>query len=193
MAISKRFNLSFDMRYILREKDETMGTSDGTGIDGIIIDTYKMNPTYLAYYTDGSYAYNSNGIVNPLAYLYEAGNWQDDTHDASGIFKLSYEFIDGLKLTGLANVNYIFNKSSKMKRQFQITDYNSKDNVTLEQNSLDESRNYSAYYNLQALLTYQNSLVNIHWMSWPVINRKARSPTGSALTEMVTRPTSFMS
>ena len=42
-----------------------------------------------------------------------------------------------------------------MKRQFQITDYNSKDNVTLEQNSLDESRNYSAYYNLQALLTYQ--------------------------------------
>ncbi len=155
VAISKRFNLSFDMRYILREKDETMGTSDGTGIDGIIIDTYKMNPTYLAYYTDGSYAYNSNGIVNPLAYLYEAGNWQDDTHDASGIFKLSYEFIDGLKLTGLANVNYIFNKSSKMKRQFQITDYNSKDNVTLEQNSLDESRNYSAYYNLQALLTYQ--------------------------------------
>lgn len=163
VAISKRFNLSFDMRYILREKGETMGTADGTGIDGIIIDTYKMNPTYLAYYTNGSYAYNSNGIVNPLAYLYESGNWQDDTHDASGIFKLSYEFLDGLKLTGLANVNYIFNKGSKMKRQFYITDYNSQDKVTLEQNSLDESRNYTAYYNLQALLTYQKQIGKHAW------------------------------
>lgn len=158
VAISKRFNLSFDMRYILREKGETRGNADGTGLDGIIIDTYKMNPTYLAYYTDGSYAYNSNGIVNPLAYLYESGNWQDNTHDASGIFKMSYEFLDGLKLTGLANVNYIFNKDTKVKRQFHITDYNSKDDVTLEENSVDESRNYTAYYNLQALLTYQKQI-----------------------------------
>ena len=156
--INKRFNLSFDIRYILREKNETMGTSDGTGIDGVIIDTYKMNPTYLAYHTDGSYAYNANGIVNPIAYLYESGNWANSNHDASGIFKLSYEFIDGLKLTGLANVNYVFEKDSKMKREFQITDYNSQDVVTLEQNSLEENRNSSAYYNLQALLTYEKKL-----------------------------------
>lgn len=45
-----------------------------------------------------------------------------------------------------------------MKRQFHITDYNSKDDVLLEQNSLDESRNYKAYYNLQALLTYQKQI-----------------------------------
>lgn len=160
VAVTKRFNLSFDMRYILREKDETMGTYDGMGMDGTIIDIYKMNPTYLAKYTDGNYAYNSNGIVNPLAFLYESGNWQNDIHDASGIFKISYNFLDNLKLTGLANVNYVFSKDSKMMRQFHIIDYNSKDNVTLGENSLDENRDYKAYYNLQVLLTYQKQIKN---------------------------------
>lgn len=152
VQVTKKFNISFDMRYILRKKDEVGGMS------GIITDVYKMNPTYVAYYTDGTYGYNANAIVNPIAYLHEYGHELWDKHDASGIFKMSYEFIDGLKLTGLANVNYIFGKTTTIGRKVTFKDYFTQMETTTGQNTLKEERTSTAYYNLQALLTYQKKL-----------------------------------
>ena len=152
VAITKKFNLSFDLRYLLRQKDEV------GGMDGIIIDVYKMNPTYIAYYSDGTYGDNANAIVNPIAYLHEKGHDFDDTHDASGIFKMEYEFIDGLKLTGLANVNYVFGNVTSIGRQLSFTNYFTKEQSTLGQNTLSEKRTLKSYYNLQALLTYKKQI-----------------------------------
>lgn len=152
VQLTKKFNMSFDMRYILRKQDEV------SGFDGIIIDIYKMNPTNIAYYTDGTYAYNPGSIVNPMAYLHEKGHKLWDKHDASGIFKLSYEFIDGLKLTGLANVNYKFEKESTFDRKFFFKDYFTQEITPYGNNSLFEKRSFTAYYNLQALLTYQKKI-----------------------------------
>lgn len=149
VAITKKFNLSFDLRYLLRQKDEV------GGLDGIIIDVYKMNPTYVAFYTDGTYGDNANSVVNPIAYLHEKGHDLDDTHDASGIFKMEYEFIDGLKLTGLANVNYVFGNVTSIGRQLSFTNFFTQKQSTLGQNTLSEKRTLKSYYNLQALLTYK--------------------------------------
>ena len=151
VQVTKKFNISFDMRYILRKKDEVIS------MDNNIIDVYKMNPTNIAYYTDGSYGYNPKAIINPIAYIHEFGHDLWDKHDASGIFKMSYEFIDGLKLTGLANVNYIFGKTSTFGRQIAFTDFFTKEVTTKGINSMKEERTSTAYYNLQALLTYQKT------------------------------------
>lgn len=152
VQVTKKFGISFDIRYILRKKDEV------AGMDGIIIDAYKMNPTWLAYYSDGSYGYNANSIINPIAYLHEREHELWDKHDASGIFKISYEFLDGLKFTGLANVNYTFTENSAFSRVLSFKDHFSGAVITQGQNEMTEKRESSAYYNLQALLSYQKKL-----------------------------------
>lgn len=152
VQVTKKFSISFDIRYILRKKDEV------AGMDGIIIDAYKMNPTWLAYYSDGSYAYNANSIINPIAYLHEREHELWDKHDASGIFKISYKLLDGLKFTGLANVNYTFTQNSAFNRELLFKDYFSGKEVTSGQNEMTEKRESSAYYNLQALLSYQKKI-----------------------------------
>lgn len=152
VQVTKKFGISFDIRYILRKKDEV------AGMNGIIIDAYKMNPTWLAYYSDGSYGYNANSVINPIAYLHEREHELWNKHDASGIFKLSYEFIEGLKFTGLANVNYTFTENSAFNRELSFKDYFSGKKVTSGQNEMTEKRESSAYYNLQALLSYQKKI-----------------------------------
>ena len=150
--ITSKLKLSFDLRYILKQKDEV------NGLDGIITDIYKMNPTQVGYYTDGTYGYNSSNIVNPIAYLHETGHEANDTHDVSGIFKLEYEILDGLKFTGLANVNYVFGNITTIGRQYNFTNYFTKEEIPFGQNTLSEKRTLKSYYNLQALLTYQKKI-----------------------------------
>lgn len=157
IQVTKKFGISFDIRYILRKQDEVDGLGL-SGVAGVLNDMYKMNPTYVAYYTDGTYGYNANSIINPIAYMKEFGHKYYDKHDAAGIFKINYEFIEGLKLTALANVNYIFDKTKTIGRQIVFRDYFTKEEKTKGQNKLEETRTSLAYYNLQALLSYQKKL-----------------------------------
>ena len=119
--LSKKFNLSFDIRYILRQRDEV------ENMDGIIIDVYKMNPTDIAYNSDGSYAMNSKSIVNPMADLHQRGHNLNDIHDAAGTFKITYDIWDALKFQGIANVNFKFDKSTTFSRQVGYTDFDSQE------------------------------------------------------------------
>lgn len=148
VKLSKRFNLSFDMRYIQRKKEEV------ARLDGTVQDIYKMNPTLLAYYTDGSYGYNPFAIVNPIAYLHEFGNSKYDRHDASGILKLDYKIFDGLKFTGIANANYLFVKNKNQYKEMHFTEYFTQEQISVGQNSLSDRRDDNYYYNIQALLNY---------------------------------------
>ena len=152
VAITERFGISFDFRYIQRKKDEVLG------FDDIIKDVYKMNPTQVAYYTDGTYGYNSSLIINPIAYLKERGHGYKDKHDASGVFKLDYEILDGLKFTGIANVNYVFDNVSSRSRKISFTDYFTQKTYENGVNSLKEERDFLQYYNLQALLNYKKKI-----------------------------------
>lgn len=147
--LSKKFNLSFDIRYILRQRDEV------ENMDGIIIDVYKMNPTDIAYNSDGSYAMNSKSIVNPMADLHQRGHNLNDIHDAAGTFKITYDIWDALKFQGIASVNFKFDKSTTFSRQVGYTDFDSQEVTYMGQNALNEGRSFNQYYNLQALLTYQ--------------------------------------
>lgn len=60
---------------------------------------------------------------NPLVPLYEGGQKFTKRHETSGIFKLEYNIIDGLKFTGIANVKYTFKNEESRSRKMVYKSY----------------------------------------------------------------------
>ena len=151
ITITKKFGISFDMRYQLRDMEALNNQED----------LYKQlivaDPTMVAYYTDGTYGYNPGFFTNPLVPLYEGGEKLTNRHEASGIFKLDYEFIEGLKFTGIANVRYTFQNEESRGRKTFYKNYFTGEEFENGLNSFTDRRDYNAYYNLQALLNYKKS------------------------------------
>ena len=151
ISITKKFGISFDIRYQLRDMDALNNQED------IYKQLIQADPTMVAYYTDGSYGYNPGFFTNPLVPLYEGGQKYTNRHEASGIFKLDYEIIDGLKFTGIANVKYTFKNEESRSRKVFYKNYFTQEVFENGENSFSDRRDYNAYYNLQALLNYKKS------------------------------------
>ncbi|MDR1523848.1 MAG: TonB-dependent receptor [Tannerella sp.] len=151
IAVSKRFNLSFDLRYQLRKQDDLREMEDAYNR------IQHGRPVMVAYYTDGSYGYNAGFYVNPLVDIFESGNTATDNYDALGIFKFDYEIMDGLKFTGIAGTNYVLANTSTHGKKIVYKDPFSNQETVREENKVDERRNDRAYYNLQALLNYRKT------------------------------------
>lgn len=151
ISITKKFGISFDIRYQLRDMDALNNQED------IYKQLIQADPTMVAYYTDGSYGYNPGFFTNPLVPLYEGGQKYTNRHEASGIFKLDYEIIDGLKFTGIANVKYTFKNEESRVRKVFYKNYFTQEVFENGENSFSDRRDYNAYYNLQALLNYKKS------------------------------------
>ncbi|MBS1320732.1 MAG: TonB-dependent receptor, partial [Parabacteroides sp.] len=151
ISITKKFGISFDIRYQLRDMDALNNQED------IYKQLIQADPTMVAYYTDGSYGYNPGFFTNPLVPLYEGGQKYTNRHEASGIFKLDDEIIDGLKFTGIANVKYTFKNEESRARKVFYKNYFTQEVFENGENSFSDRRDYNAYYNLQALLNYKKS------------------------------------
>ena len=151
ISITKKFGISFDIRYQLRDMDALNNQED------IYKQLIQADPTMVAYYTDGSYGYNPGFFTNPLVPLYEGGQKYTNRHEASGIFKLDYEIIDGLKFTGIANVKYTFKNEESRACKVFYKNYFTQEVFENGENSFSDRRDYNAYYNLQALLNYKKS------------------------------------
>ena len=151
ISITKKFGISFDIRYQLRDMDALNNQED------IYKQLIQADPTMVAYYTDGSYGYNPGFFTNPLVPLYEGGQKYTNRHEASGIFKLDYEIIDGLKFTGIANVKYTFKNEESRARKVFYKNYFTQEVFENGENSFSDRRDYNAYYNLLALLNYKKS------------------------------------
>lgn len=159
IAISKKFNISFDIRYQLRDLEELedLGHKDVNNRSDVYKQLLSADPTMIAYYTDGTYGYNPGFFTNPLVTLYESGQHFVNRHEASGIFKLDYEIIDGLKFTGIANVKYTHKQRERQSRKMHYKDFFTQEVFEKGDNSFSDRRDYNAYYNLQALLNYKKS------------------------------------
>ena len=151
IKLSKKLKLGADIRYQLRDLDELLNMGD----------MYKQllgsDPTMVAYYTDGSYGYNSGFFPNPLVSIYEGGQSFTKRHEISGMFKLEYDIIDGLKFTGIANVKYTFKNNEKQTHKLKYKDYFTQEIIEKGDNAFSDRRDYNSYYNLQALLNYKKS------------------------------------
>lgn len=151
ISITKKFGISFDLRYQLRDMKALNNQED------IYKQIIGSDPAMVAYYTDGTYGYNSGFFTNPLVALYEGGEKLTNRHEASGIFKLDYEIIEGLKFTGIANVKYTFKNEESRNRKMFYTNFFTQEVSEKGENSFSDRRDYNAYYNLQALLNYKKS------------------------------------
>ncbi|MDL2281856.1 TonB-dependent receptor [Parabacteroides sp. OttesenSCG-928-G06] len=151
IAISKKFNISFDLRYQLRKLDELNALNDTYAR---ILSVY---PTMVGYYTDGTYGYNAGFFINPLVDLFEGGHKYNNRHDALGIFKFDYEIFDGLKFTGLANANFVFSNTSSQSNKLYYKDFFTQIEYVAGDNGLSQRRDFREYYNLQALLNYSKT------------------------------------
>ena len=76
ISITKKFGISFDIRYQLRDMDALNNQED------IYKQLIQADPTMVAYYTDGSYGYNPGFFTNPLVPLYEGGQKYTNRHEA---------------------------------------------------------------------------------------------------------------
>ena len=151
IQISKKLDLSFDMRYQLRDMEALNNQGD------IYKQIIQSDPTMVAYYTDGTYGYNAGFFTNPLASLYEGGQKFTNRHEASGLFKLNYEIIEGLTFTGIANVKYTFKGEESQSRKLVFKNYFTQEIFEQYQNKFSDRRDQNNYYNLQALLNYKKS------------------------------------
>ena len=151
IKINKKFDISFDMRYQLRDMEELNNQQD------IYKQIIGADPTMVAYYTDGTYGYNAGFFTNPLVALYEGGQKFTNRHEASGLFKLNYEIIEGLTFTGIANVKYTFKGEESQSHKLVYKNYFTQEIIEKGENSFSDQRDYDAYYNLQALLNYKKS------------------------------------
>jgi TonB-linked SusC/RagA family outer membrane protein len=151
IAVSDKFNFSFDMRYQLRKLDQLSDAFD------VFKSVYGSYPTSVPYAQNGEYAYNPVFHTNPLVRIFEGPKQYTDIHDLSGIFKFDYKIVSGLKFTGLANVNYVktdvhgHNPLMRFKYLFDDGYFQS------GETSSSERRESKAYYNLQGLLNYQKT------------------------------------
>lgn len=151
IKINKKFDISFDMRYQLRDMEELNNQQD------IYKQIIGADPTMVAYYTDGTYGYNAGFFTNPLVALYEGGQKFTNRHEASGLFKLNYEIIEGLTFTGIANVKYTFKGEESQSHKLVYKNYFTQEIIEKGENCFSDQRDYDAYYNLQALLNYKKS------------------------------------
>lgn len=151
ISITKKLGISFDLRYQLRDMKALNNQED------IYKQIIGSDPAMVAYYTDGTYGYNSGFFTNPLVELYEGGEKLTNRHEASGNFKLDYEIIEGLKFTGIANVKYTFKNEESRNRKMFYTNFFTQEVSAKGENSFSDRRDYNAYYNLQALLNYKKS------------------------------------
>lgn len=134
IRISKKIDISFDIRYQLRDME---GLNDQQDIYKQVI---AADPTMVAYYTDGTYGYNAGFFTNPLVALYEGGQKFTNRHEASGLFKLNYEIIDGLTFTGIANVKYTFKGEDSQSRKLVYKNYFTQEIIEKGQNSYSDRR-----------------------------------------------------
>ncbi len=151
IQISKKFDVSFDIRYQLRDMEALNNQQD------IYKQIIGADPTMVAYYTDGTYGYNAGFFTNPLVSLYEGGQKFTNRHEASGLFKLNYEIIDGLTFTGIANVKYTFKGEESQGRKLVYKNFFTQEIFEKGENSFSDRRDQNNYYNLQALLNYKKS------------------------------------
>lgn len=156
VAVNKKLDFSFDMRYQLRDLKALLDQED------IYKQLISADPTMVAYYTDGTYGYNAGFFTNPLVSLYEGGQRYTKRHEASGLFKINYEIIKGLVFTGIANVKFNFKDEEARSKKLTYKNYFTQEVFEKGQNSFSDRRDKSAYYNLQALLNYKRNFSSHH-------------------------------
>jgi TonB-linked SusC/RagA family outer membrane protein len=150
-----KLNFSADMSAKFSSRTEPQGTGGGAWFQ--FSQAFMANPTIPVKYSDGTWGIGrSDG--NPVRLQEEGGKYAYDDNVATGNFKLSYEVLDGLKITGNAMVNYNTSFNSMYNKQLTYLDFFTGDETTIGTYELTKDSYKRLYSNLQALLNYDKQI-----------------------------------
>lgn len=149
-----KLTFTADMSAKFSDRSEPQGIGGGTWFQ--FSQAFMANPTLPVKYSDGTWGIGrSDG--NPVRLQEEGGKYGYEDNVASGNFKLSYEFLDGLKITGNAMINYNTAFNSEYNKALTYTDFFSGEEVVKGSNEITKESYKRFYSNLQGLLNYDKT------------------------------------
>jgi TonB-linked SusC/RagA family outer membrane protein len=153
--ITKRLDFSADISANISKQQEPQGVAGSAWYQ--FGQAAIANPLSVDKYTDGTWA-TLRGGQNPLRLQDEGGLYDYKKNLFIGNFKLNYQVIDGLTLTGTASDNYQSSYNSLHNKAFDYIQYDTKNTLTVGQN--DITKEYTGYWfqNYQGLINYKKTL-----------------------------------
>lgn len=154
--ITKKLSFNADIAARLGDRKEPQGASGSAWYQ--FGQAAVVNPLTVNKYSDGTWALVRGG-QNPIRLQEEGGLYHYKSNLFTGNFKGVYNLVKGLKLTGLASVNYRSDYNSYHEKALTyFTDFPDNENtLTLGQNTIKKA--YQGYWfrNYQGLAEYTNS------------------------------------
>jgi TonB-linked SusC/RagA family outer membrane protein len=155
VIFNDRLNFNADVSAKFSTRTEPQGIAGGIWFQ--FGQAIMSNPTLPVKYSDGTWGIGrSDG--NPVRLQEEGGKYKYEDNLVSGNFKLSYEILDGLKITGTAMVNYTTSFNSLYNQALTYVDFFSKQETVKGANEITKQNYKTLHTNLQGLLTYDKTL-----------------------------------
>jgi TonB-linked SusC/RagA family outer membrane protein len=146
--ISEKFKLSTDISYVIRNSNAPRDYGIGWGLGDPIV-TLKYN--------NGLYGFDTKNNASALAHLEQSGYDDQSITDLSTRFKLEYNILKDLKLTGFAGYTSKFWDNTNFKPFVEFPEPRNPENIflTWTPSSLNENRSETKELTLRLLLNYK--------------------------------------
>ena len=159
VTISDKLKFNADVSGNFSNRSEPQGNTGNTG-DGIwfqFSQAIMSNPTLPVKYSDGTWGV-ARGDGNPVRLQSDGGSYKYNDDVFSGNFRLSYEILKGLELSGNAMVNYDVTNNTYNDKALSYINFFTKNEMVKGSNQISKKNYGDFYYNLQSLLRYNVSL-----------------------------------
>ena len=162
IQITKKLSLSADISTRLGDQQEPQGQDGSAWYQ--FGQAFITNPLNVNKYSDGTWGLVRGG-QNPIRLQDEGGLYVYKNNLFTGNFKGSYQLIDGLKITGLAAVNYrsVYNSLHNRSLDYFTNFPENTNTLTVGQNNI--TKEYQGYWfrNFQGLIEYEKNLAGGHY------------------------------
>ncbi len=155
--LSDKIHFSADMSTKFSDRTEPQGSAGSDGMWFQFGQGYTSNPTLPVKYSDGTWGI-ARGDGNPVRLQYEGGKYDYQDNLLTGNFKLEYEILKGLSITGIANVNYTNTFDYLNDKALTYTDFFTGEETV---KGIDDVYNYvykTWHVNYQGLVRYEKDI-----------------------------------
>jgi len=159
ITLTDKLTFSADISTRLSDRNEPQ-SGTGTLSDGMWFQFGQAavtNPLQVIRYSDGIWGKGRDG--NPIRLQEEGGTYTYKNNLMSGNFRLNYEILKGLSLSGIASVNYSAGFDSYRNKRLAYTDFTTKQ-VYFSQGLNELTKRYTGnwFRNFQGLAEYKKAI-----------------------------------
>ncbi len=158
--LTDKLKLSANLKYRQMDSERPLWL---TGWGGVIYRTFQGSQWGVPRYPDGTYGVTSSG-QSPLIAADLFGPSERNHKDITGIFKVEYEVIKGLKFTAQYAYNYSSFKLKNYNHQYEVRSYENPDKIAKKNffNNLVVQNQFFTKTTIDYLLNYQKVFAQKH-------------------------------